>query len=257
MIVFVCPFCKSELEEQDSSLMCLECNIKYPVIDGIPDFMPSKVAPERKGKIRFVDRLSSIYETRIWYPMVYHFYGGFFIPSVKTTIEIITRLLEIEGGVAMDVACGTGLFARSIAREARQVYAFDISMKMLRKAREYAERDGLENIVFARAEVEHIPFSKGFFDGVSCCGALHLFPDVGRALREIGYVTKSGFKLAVMTFVKRGFLGVRRIYEHLEKDHHVHVFDENELSTLIKSAGYSEFKYSIYGSMILFEAKKI
>lgn len=132
--------------------------------------------------IEFVDRLSLIYETPFWYPVVYHLYRGLFIPSVETTIKIITDMLEIDGSLTLDVACGTGLFARSIARRAKQVYGIDISMGMIRKAWEYAKRDSLQNIVFARAEVEKMPFPNNFFDGVSCCGALHLFPYVSEAL---------------------------------------------------------------------------
>ncbi len=242
---------------------CLEncfvkkCGKSYEIVNGIPDFLPEEVGSERKKMIKFVDRLSLIYETPFWYPLVYHLYGGLFIPSVKRTIEMITDMLEIDGGVALDVECGTGLFTRSIARRAKQVYGFDISVGMLKKGQKYTERNSLENVVFVRAEVENIPFPSEFFDGVSCCGALHLFPDAGRALKEINRVLKRGYKLATMTFVRRRFLGIRRVYEHLEREHRVHIFDVDELQKYLKNAGFSEFKYDIYGSMILFEAKKV
>lgn len=113
------------------------------------------------------------------------------------------------------------------------------------------------NILLARAEVEHLPFKDDFFDGVSCCGALHLFPDVTEAFKEMNRVLKKEGKLAVMTFVRKRFLGIKRIYEHLDKDHHFHVFDVDELKSYLENTGYSNFKYNIYGSMILFEAKKI
>jgi len=237
-------------------LLCRKCGKSYKIANRIPDFLPEEANSEGKKMIKFVDRLSLIYETPLWYPLVYHLYGGLFIPSVKKTIEMITDMLEIDGGVALDVACGTGLFTRSIARRAKQVYGFDISMGMLKKAQKYAERDGLENMVFVRAEVENIPFPNEFFDGVSCCGALHLFPNISRALREINRVLKKGCKLVTMTFVRRRFLGIKRVYEHLEREHRVHVFDVDELQRYLKNAGFSEFKHNIYGSMILFEAKK-
>lgn len=257
MRIFVCPYCRTDLKETNGSFKCSECNRVFPVVEGIPDFLPKEASLERKRLTEFVDRLALIYETPLWYPMVYHFYGGLFIPSVKRTVMIVTDMLEIDGGIALDVACGTGLFTRNIARRAKQVYGFDISMGMLRTAQRYAERDNLENIIFARAEAENIPSPNEFFDGVSCCGALHLFPDVRTTLEEMNRVLKKGHKLAVMTFVRRRFLGTRTVYEHLEREHHAHIFNVEELQKYSENTGYTDFKYNIFGSMILLEAKKI
>lgn len=70
-------------------------------------------------------------------------------------------------------------------------------------------------------------------------------------------VLKKDHKLAVMTFVRRRFLGIKRVYEHLEKEHHAHIFDVDELRNYLKNTGYTKFEYNTHGSMILFEAKKI
>lgn len=257
MTVFTCPYCKGDLKEINGYLKCLNCDLKFPVIKNIPDFLQKRqMTSERNKLIKFIDRLSTIYETPLWYPIVYHIYGGFFIPSVKETVNSINDMLEIDGGISLDVACGTGLYTRSIARKAKKVYDIDFSMGMLKKAQEYVKRDGLGNIVLARAEVEHLPFKNDFFDGISCCGALHLFPDVIGALGEMNRVLKRGGKLAVMTFVRKRFLGIKRIYEYWEKKQ-FHVFDVDELKGYLEDTGYSDFKYNIYGSIILFEAKKI
>ena len=86
---------------------------------------------------------------------------------------------------------------------------------------------------------------------------MHLFPDVKRALREMNRVLKKGCKLAVMTFVKRRFLGIKRIHEHIEKKHQAHIFDIDELQDHLRNTGYAEFNYEVYSSMILFNARKI
>ncbi len=257
MTVFMCLYCKGDLKKINGYLRCLDCDFKFPIIKDIPDFLQKDTGPERKKMIKAIDRLSTIYETPLWYPIIYHIYGGFFIPSVKETVNSITDMLEIDGGIALDVACGTGLYTRNIAKHAKEVYGIDFSMGMLRKAQEYAKRESLDNIVLARAEVENLPFKNDCFDGISCCGALHLFSDVAEALGEMNRVLKRDGKLAVMTFVRRRFLGIKRIYEHLERDHHFHVFSVDDLQSDLENTGYSDFKYNIYGSMILFEAKKI
>ncbi len=129
-------------------------------------------------------------------------------------------------------------------------------MGMLQKAAEYAEDKKIDNIHFARARAEKLPFRDDFFDGVICCGALHLFPDTEEALVEMKRVMKNGARLAVMTFVKRRFLKFKRVYEHLRKDHGAHIFDVEELDTYLSKTGFKNFTYNIYGSMILFQAEK-
>ncbi|MBU7047770.1 MAG: methyltransferase domain-containing protein [Theionarchaea archaeon] len=254
-MVFTCPYCKKVLKENEK-LYCPPCEKTFPIVDGIPDFLPERIAPERKKLLNFVDKLPSIYETSLWYPLIYHLYGGLFIPSVKEEIKIVTDMLGVDGGTALDVACGTGMFTRSIAQKAQHCYGIDMSMRMLRKAQKYAQKKGLHNITMVRAEVEHIPLPPELFDGVSCCGALHLFPDVEGALREMNRVLKKGGKLVVMTFIRRRFLKVKRIYEHLDEEHGTHIFEVGELESYLKNTGYTNFAYKIYGSMILFEAVK-
>jgi len=192
----------------------------------------------------------------LWYPIVYHLYGGIFIPSVKEEVKMITEMVYAENGLGLDVACGTGLFTRSIAKKMRLVYGIDISMGMLEKATEYAEKERIGNIHFARARAEKLPFSDGLFDGVVCCGALHLFPETVEALSEMARVMKKGARLAVMTFVKRRFLKFRRVYEHLRKDHGGHIFDTEEVDGYLSQTGFKDFTHNIYGSMILFQAEK-
>lgn len=39
MIQYVCPKCKHHLRTDNDALYCSECNLKYPVINNIPDFL--------------------------------------------------------------------------------------------------------------------------------------------------------------------------------------------------------------------------
>lgn len=134
MTDFTCHYCKGELEEINGYFKCLNCDFKIPIVENIPDFLQKDIEPERKKLIKAIDRLSTIYETLLWYPLIYHFYGGFFIPSIKETVNSITAMIDIDGGIALDVACGTGLYTRSIAKRAKEIYGIDFSMGMLKKA---------------------------------------------------------------------------------------------------------------------------
>jgi len=227
--------------------------------NGIPDFLTQTPSESENPTIRsvcMVDRLAKIYETRLWYPIVYHVYGGIRIPSVRDTVKKVTEMTDAQGGTVLDIACGTGIYTRSIAKEADKVYGIDISQGMLEQLRKRSDKVGLSNIILARADVENLPFPDRFFSAACCSGALHLFPDTVKALREISRVLEPRSPLAVMTFTRRRFLKYRRVYEHLRESHGVHVFELTELDRWLGEAGFKDFRPEIYGSMLLFTATK-
>ena len=256
---YVCSLCKSSLSRSEEGYHCQFCHKKYFIKNEIPNFLTRPESESENPMIRSVgtiDRLAMIYETRLWYPIVYHIYGGIKIPPVKETVERMTEMTDAQGGIVLDVACGTGIYTRSIARGAAKVYGIDISQGMLEQARKLSEGEGLNNIVLSRADVEKLPFADDFFDAACCAGALHLFPDTVKALKEIARVLKPEGPLAVMTFTRRRFLKYRFVYEHLKKDHGASIFEIDELAEWLEEAGFKDFKPEIYGSMLLFSTRK-
>ena len=87
------------------------------------------------------------------------------LPSIKEMATIMTEVVDVENGVGLDVACGTGFITRSIAQKMHLVYGIDISMGMLEKATEYAQERGIVNICLPAAErrdfLSRIPHSTG------------------------------------------------------------------------------------------------
>jgi ubiquinone/menaquinone biosynthesis C-methylase UbiE len=180
------------------------------------------------------------------------------VPLINIMLKTkITYMLNIEGGIALDVACGTGMFTRDIAIKAKKVYGIDISVGMLRTAQKYAKLFNIHNIVFARANVENLPFEDEFFDGVSCIGALQLFTDLILVLREINRVLRTGGKFVGMTYLKRDIWAINDIYEEMKRKIKVHFFEVGELEDILEKLGFSKFYHEVYGSMILFQVEKI
>jgi SAM-dependent methyltransferase len=259
--VYACPTCKRELELRDEGLQCRACAVTYPILDGIPDFVVEELA--RSGSqilrdIQKIDWLARIYETKLWYPLVLNLYGGWRIASLEGLARDIADIVGSVRGLVLDAACGPGTYGRRIASESRGVYGIDVSMGMLRRGVRYVKRDRLRNIHFARAKVEALPFPAGLFDAAICAGSLHLFPDTLFALREIGRTMKHGAPLAVMTFAggTAGILKFRRIRDHVEKDHGVHIFEFPELDRYLAEAGFENFRPQAYGSILVFSARK-
>lgn len=188
------PSCDRPLTYRDRIFHCTVCSETVPVVDGIPRF---PVTIDQPTVPYVFDLLSSVYETPLWFPVMYRVIGGPFAPADDRAK--IAGLLDAAAGEVLDVACGTGQFTRYIADEAAFAWGIDVSDGMLRKARRYADRAGTENVRFARREADDLQFDTDSFDSVACCWALHLFSGISVALTEIRRVLKSGGVLHWLT----------------------------------------------------------
>ena len=256
---YICPLCKSNLEYLEFYYSCHSCRSRFIIENGIPDFL-SPITIEREEiilqSVNIIDKLAKIYETNLWYPIVYHIFGGMRIPSIKQTINKVIDMIKITEGIGIDIACGTGLYMRPLAEKMDQVFGIDISKGMLNKAKKIAYEQNIKNIELARAKVERLPFPNEYFDAACCSGALHLFPDTVQALKEISRVLKPRSSFTVMTFIRKRFFKNEFIYKHLKDKHGATVFDITELKNWLEISGFEDFKPKIYGSMILFSVKK-
>ena len=84
------------------------------------------------------------------------------------------------------------------------VVGLDLSLPMLRTAVRLAREERMSNLLFLHGSALDLPLADDRFDAVNCCGALHLFPDVSRALFEIHRVlVPGGCRFTVAAF-RRG-----------------------------------------------------
>ncbi len=121
-------------------------------------------------------------------------YEEFFVPALFA--EWAPRVADataIEPGQSvLDVACGTGLLARELARRKGKVVGLDCNDLMLAVARQKAP-----DIDFQKGRAEELPFTADSFDAVTCQFGLMFFDDQKRALSEMWRVLKPGGTLAV------------------------------------------------------------
>ena len=99
--IYACPVCKRLLHRQAGELRCHTCSQAYPIREGIPDFILeelSRSADPELRRMRFIDRMARIYETRLWYPIVLNLYGGFHSPSLAQLIGTVSQ--KVQGAKA-------------------------------------------------------------------------------------------------------------------------------------------------------------
>lgn len=111
------------------------------------------------------------------------------------------RSLRLPAGArVLDLATGTGAFARAIAREAPEpihVVGCDLNARMLGVG--HARTDSVPpTITLARAAAERLPFADDAFDAATIGFAVDDFADQKAAARELHRVVKPGGQLVVL-----------------------------------------------------------
>jgi len=258
---YACPVCKRLLGQEAGVLRCPACSQAYPIREGIPDFIREELSQSKDPELRrmrFIDRMARIYETKLWYPIVLNVYGGFHSRSLAQLIGTISQAVQSTQGRVLDIACGPGTYGRRIASPSKEVFGIDVSMGMLRQGAAYTAKEGIPNMHFARARVEALPFADGLFDATLCCGSLHLFADTVMALREMARAMKPGAILAVFTFIAGpgGILKFRRVREWSRRDHGLHVFELPEIEQYLTASGFEDFQPEVSGSILTFSARR-
>ena len=99
---------------------------------------------------------------------------------------------DIKGDTILEVACGTGLVALEIAKQAEKVYGVDISLPMIEEAEKKMREKAIENVEFSVDDAYALPFDNDMFNAVICNNALHNMKYPGKALSEIKRVLQPG-----------------------------------------------------------------
>lgn len=114
-------------------------------------------------------------------------YDGYFVPAifVPWTHVLLEHAEPQAGERVLDVACGTGIVARTVAPlvgSEGKVIALDISPDMLAVARKHAAPSGA---VIEWREGDALALPDGPFDLVLCQQGLQFFPDPAAAVTEM------------------------------------------------------------------------
>lgn len=122
------------------------------------------------------------------------FFWGWSTPAGKLRAERRLRLITEElrkKGVTklLEIGSGTGVFTSSFCRAGFDVYGIDISLDLLKKAK---EKDlSFKNMNLSAADAEKLPYRDGSFDAVTGVCVLHHL-NIDPVLKEIKRVLKNG-----------------------------------------------------------------
>lgn len=201
-----CPRIANKLRySRDDSIVRVEdSDLEYPVVDGIIDFCGStqnkvstaydKVAPRYDSTLTRPNILGRICNAVVW---------G--LGDDRTYAETVLSYLPSDfDGVLLDVPVGTGVFTSPFYAKFPKatIIGVDLSMGILKKARERFERDGLKNVYLLRADAANLPLRNNTVDLVLSMNGWHVFTDKHYATAEIGRVLRKQGTLIACGYIK-------------------------------------------------------
>jgi ubiquinone/menaquinone biosynthesis C-methylase UbiE len=131
-------------------------------------------------------------------------YEEWFVPALFAPLarDVLDHTDIPAGARVLDVACGTGIVARTVARRmgpTGRVIGLDLSPDMLAIAQQAAQAEELE-IAWQEGSAEDLPFADSAFDLVLCQMGLMFVPDRARAVSEMHRVLTSGGRVVISTW---------------------------------------------------------
>ena len=109
----------------------------------------------------------------------------------------------------LDVACGTGNFARAFAEaQPQSVTGCDFAHEMLRRA-----GSGGADVRWCEADALRLPFAAATFSLVSCAFGVRNFQDLDRGLAEMFRVLRPGGRAVILEFTRPENPLIRGVYE--------------------------------------------
>jgi len=179
-----CLSCRGRLSQQETCLICVECQRRYPRL---------------KEVVRFVD--------------AQHYAGSFsfqWLTFRKAQLdneqsrrsEDDFRLKtgftpeEFAGKLVLDVGCGMGRYAEVATRWGAAVVGIDLSLAAEAAAENLHDRQA----AFFQADIFNLPFAPESFDIIYSLGVLHHTPDCERAFKVLPRLLKPGGKIAIWLY---------------------------------------------------------
>jgi 2-polyprenyl-3-methyl-5-hydroxy-6-metoxy-1,4-benzoquinol methylase/uncharacterized protein YbaR (Trm112 family) len=196
-----CPHCHGNLiissadkyhkaNLETAQLTCSACHIVYPVLHGIPRFVPNENYASSFG-------LEWTFHARTQYDS----YTGLRLSETRFFEE--TRWpRDLSGEMILEIGSGSGRFTEQAASTNAFVISMDYSCAV---EANYQSNGDKPNVLIVQGNVYQMPFRQDYFDKLFCFGMLQHTPDVHKAFSVLPSMLKPGGELVVDVYKKTFF----------------------------------------------------
>ena len=166
-------------------------------------------------------------------------------------LDWIVQLASIQGKRVVDVGCGGGILAESMARRGAHVLGIDLADRPLKVAQLHAMEGGVANLEYRSVAAEALAAEQpGQFDVVTCMEMLELVPDPASVIQACTDMVKPGGWVFFSTLNRnpKSFLlaivGAEYVLKLLPKGTHDYArfITPAELNRWIREAGLDTFQ---------------
>jgi ubiquinone/menaquinone biosynthesis C-methylase UbiE len=166
----------------------------------------------------------------------------------EESLRLIAELTQVSSSdVVLDVACGSGIVARSLAREAERVIGIDITPAMLGEGARLAAIEGLANVEWREGDITDLPWDDGSFSIVVSRYAFHHLLNRERVFSEMVRVCRPGGKVVLVDAVlPNEQLEAYNAFEKLLDPSHTSALSFEELDLLLVNSRLTNLRFSFY-----------
>jgi 2-polyprenyl-6-hydroxyphenyl methylase / 3-demethylubiquinone-9 3-methyltransferase len=108
-------------------------------------------------------------------------------------LDWIDQFVGLKGKRVVDVGCGGGILAESMARRGADVLGIDLADKALKVAQLHAMEAGVANLSYRSVAAENLAAEQaGSFDAVTCMEMLEHVPDPASVVQACADMVKPG-----------------------------------------------------------------
>jgi ubiquinone/menaquinone biosynthesis C-methylase UbiE len=166
----------------EGTLACPTCDREFPVVSGIPRFVPRENYASGFG-LEWTRHARTQYDS----------YSGLKV-SEQRFFSQTGWPRDLRGEVVLEVGSGSGRFTEQAANTGATVVSLDYSYAV---EANHASNGGRSNVLIVQADVFAMPFRAGAFDRLFCFGMLQHTPDPARAFAALPRVLRPGGALCV------------------------------------------------------------
>ena len=194
----------------EEELVCRACGMHYPVIGGIPRFVPAENYADSFG-----------YQWNIHRKTQLDSYTG--LPISRNRLFTVSGWSEhLEGQRILEAGSGAGRFTEVLLQTGAEVFSFDYSNAV---EANFSNNGEFSNLHLFQGDIFNIPFPQESFDKVICFGVLQHTPDPERTYKNLAKHVKPGSELVVDVY-KASFLSwlqwkylLRPVTKRMKKEH--------------------------------------
>lgn len=225
--ILACPGCRSplelsvfeetqykEIEVMDGVLFCRTCVKSYPVIEGIPRFVPNVVSQYPEFAEKYSEVANSLLDgsagefvkthgsTQERFGMEWMKYPGS-LPEDREIFLTETQIPESDwrGKRILDGGCGMGRYSRIAHKCGATVVALDLSRAVMRLW-DLAKES--EKMHLVQGNLMAPPFREKIFDTVYSIGVIHHTPSAKETFRRLADLVRPGGNLTVWVYGTAG-----------------------------------------------------